>query len=149
MTQFLKILVPVDFSDHSNTAQETAVEIAKTVGAKIWLLHCYRLHPGGVSPYGIAAPASYQDDVREAVMHRLRESQEKVEAEGVLAEATVLSEFPPQGIAEMAQGIGADLIVMGTRGLTGIQHVMLGSVAERTVRLAPCPVLTVKAEEAN
>ena len=82
-------------------------------------------------------------------MHRLRESQEKVEAEGVLAEASVLSAFPPQAIAEMAQGIGADLIVMGTRGLTGIRHVMLGSVAERTVRLAPCPVLTVKAEEAN
>jgi nucleotide-binding universal stress UspA family protein len=150
MTQFLKILVPVDFSDHSNAAQETAVEIAKTVGAKIWILHCYQLHPGGVSPYGIAAPASYQDDVREAVMHRLRESQEKIEAEGVPAEASVLSEFPPpQAIVEMAQGIGADLIVMGTRGLTGIQHVMLGSVAERTVRLAPCPVLTVKAEEAN
>ena len=49
----------------------------------------------------------------------------------------------------MAKGIGADLIVMGTRGLTGIKHAMLGSVAERTVRLAPCPVLTVKAEEAN
>ncbi len=49
----------------------------------------------------------------------------------------------------MAKDIGADLIVMGTRGLTGIKHVMLGSVAERTVRLAPCPVLTVKTEEAN
>jgi nucleotide-binding universal stress UspA family protein len=109
MTQFLKILVPVDFSDHSNAAQETAVEIAKTVGAKIWLLHCYQLHPGGVSPYGIAAPASYQDDVREAGMQRLRERQEKIEAAGVLAEASVSSEFPPQAIAEMAQGIGADL----------------------------------------
>ncbi len=149
MTQFTKILVPLDFSDHSTAAQETAVEIAKTFSAKIWLLHCYQLHPGGVSPYGIAAPASYQDDVREAVMHRLRESQEKIEAEGVPAEASVSSEFPPQAIVEMAKDIGADLIVMGTRGLTGIKHVMLGSVAERTVRSAPCPVLTVKAEEAN
>ncbi len=49
----------------------------------------------------------------------------------------------------MAKDIGADLIVMGTRGLTEIKHVMLGSVAERTVRSAPCPVLTVKTEEAN
>ncbi len=149
MTQFAKILVPVDFSDHSNAAQEIAVEIAKTFSAKIWLLHCYQLHPGGVSPYGIAAPASYQDDVREAVMHQLRESQEKIEAEGVPAETSVSSEFPPQAIIEMAEDIGADLIVMGTRGLTGFKHLMLGSVAERTVRLAPCPVLIVKAEESN
>ncbi len=149
MTQFLKILVPVDFSDHSTAAQETAVEIAKTVGAKIWLLHCYQLHPGGVSPYGIAAPASDHDDVRDVVMHQLRESQEKVEAESAPAETSVSSEFPPQAIVEMAKNIDTDLIVMGMRGLTGIKHVMPGSVAERTVRLAPCPVLTVKAEEAN
>jgi nucleotide-binding universal stress UspA family protein len=149
MAQFTKILVPVDFSDHSAAAQQTAVEIAKTFGAKIWLLHCYQLHPGGVSPYGIAAPASYHDDVRDVVTRQLRECQEKVEAAGVPAEASVSSEFAPQGIVEMAEDIGADLIVMGTRGLTGIKHVMLGSVAERTVRLAPCPVLTVKAEGAD
>ena len=149
MTQFAKILVPVDFSDHSTAALETAVEIAKTFSAKIWLLHCYQLHPGGVSPYGIAAPASYHDDVRDAVTNQLRESQEKVEAEGVPVEASVSSEFTPQAIVEMAKDIGADLIVMGTRGLTGIKHVMLGSVAERTVRSAPCPVLTVKAKEAD
>jgi nucleotide-binding universal stress UspA family protein len=112
-------------------------------------LHCYQLHPGGVSPYGIAAPASYHDDVREAVTRQLRECQEKVEAEGVSVEASVSSEFAPQAIVEMAKDIGADLIVMGTRGLTGIKHVMLGSVAERTVRTAPCPVLTMKADETN
>ncbi len=149
MTQFAKILVPVDFSDHSAAAQQTAVEIAKTYDAKIWLLHCYQLHPGGVSPYGVATPASYYDDVRESVTEQLRECQEKVAAEGIAAEASVSSEFTPQAIVEMAEDIGADLIVMGTRGLTGIKHVMLGSVAERTVRLAPCPVLTVKAEGAD
>jgi len=149
MTQFARILVPVDFSDHSAAAQETAIEIAKTFGAKIWLLHCYQLHPGGVSPYGIAVPASYHDDVRDTVTQQLRECQEKVEAEGVPVEASVSSEFPPQAIAEMAKDIDADLIVMGTRGLTGIKHVMLGSVAERTVRSAACPVLTVKSEETS
>ena len=106
MTQFTKILVPLDFSDHSTAAQETAVEIAKTFSAKIWLLHCYQLHPGGVSPYGIAAPASYHDDVRDAVMRQIRECQEKVEAEGVSAEASVSSEIAPQAIVEMAKDIG-------------------------------------------
>ncbi len=50
-------------------------------------------------------------------------------------------------IRDGAQERGADLIVMGTRGLTGLKHVMLGSVAERTIRIAPCPVLTIKAEQ--
>ena len=149
MIRFKDILVPIDFSEHSGAALETATEITKRFGAKVWLLHCCPVHSGGISACGIVIPARYHRDIRNEAEHRLRQSQEKVEAEGVLAEATVLSEFPPQAIAEMAQGIGADLIVMGTRGLTGIQHVMLGSVAERTVRLAPCPVLTVKAEEAN
>ena len=51
-------------------------------------------------------------------------------------------------MVDTAERIGADLIVMGTRGLTGLKHVVLGSVAERTVRLAPCPVITVKEKKA-
>ena len=57
---------------------------------------------------------------------------------------TLSSMFPSEVIAKTVEEIGADLIVMGTRGLAGIKHVMLGSVAERTIRIAPCPVLTVK-----
>ena len=52
--------------------------------------------------------------------------------------------FPAEAIGRQAEEIGADLIVMGTRGLTGLKHVLLGSVAERTLRVAPCAVLTVK-----
>jgi nucleotide-binding universal stress UspA family protein len=66
--------------------------------------------------------------------------------QGVQTEEHLSPLFPPEGIAESAAEVGADLIVMGTRGLTGFKHVLLGSVAERTVRTAPCPVLTVKAE---
>lgn len=57
-----------------------------------------------------------------------------------------LCEPATTAIVEEAQRIGADLIVMGTRGHTGLKHVVLGSVAERVVRTAPCPVLTVKAD---
>jgi len=56
-----------------------------------------------------------------------------------------MSEAPSEAIVMTAKEIGADLIVMGTRGLSGFKHVLLGSVAERTVRLAPCPVMTVHA----
>ena len=62
-------------------------------------------------------------------------------------EQTLTPMLPSEAISSAAQELGADLIVMGTRGLTGLKHVMLGSVAERTIRIAPCPVLTVKAEQ--
>jgi universal stress protein A len=59
----------------------------------------------------------------------------------------VVSGAPATAICETAEKIGADLIVMGTHGRTGIAHVFLGSVAERTIRHAPCPVLTVRGSE--
>jgi nucleotide-binding universal stress UspA family protein len=70
---------------------------------------------------------------------------EKVASDGVTA-TSQLSEFPAaSAVLDLAERLGADLIVMGTRGRTGLKHVLLGSVAERTLRHAPCSVLTVKA----
>jgi len=149
MTRFEKILVPIDFSDHSTAALDVAAEFAKTFGATIRLLHCYRLDPTAVSPYGVAASANYDSRVREAAERRLEEIEEKLEAEGIETETSLSSAFPSEVIAKMAQDVGADLIVMGTRGIAGLKHVMLGSVAERTVRLASCPVLTVRAPDLN
>jgi len=146
MKEIKHILVPIDFSDHSGAALETATEIAKRFGAKVWLLHCYPIYAGGVTPYSIVTPARYYRDIRSEAERRLRQSQEKIEAEGVEAESSVSPTDPQEAIARMATERGVDLIVMGTRGLTGFRHAMLGSVAERTVRSAPCPVLTVKAE---
>ena len=71
----------------------------------------------------------------------------KAMLEGIEVGVSLSSRFPSLEISETAAEIGADLIVMGTRGLSGIKHVLLGSVAERTLRLAPCPVLTLKASD--
>jgi universal stress protein A len=147
MMRFHDILVPTDFSDHSGAALETATEIAKRFGAKIWLFHCCPVYSGGISPHNIVSPARYYSDIRHEAEHRLKQSQEKIEAEGIEAETVLSLADPQEAIARKAKADGVDLIVMGTRGLTGFKHAMLGSVAERTVRLAPCPVLTVKAEE--
>jgi nucleotide-binding universal stress UspA family protein len=149
MTHFETILVPTDFSDHSNAALDMAVEFAKSFGAKIHLLHCYPLDPTDISPYGDAASASPDSRIRDSAERRLKESEEKLQVERIASEISLTSEFPSEAIAKMAQEIGADLIVMGTRGIAGLKHVMLGSVAERTVRLARCPVLTVRAPEPN
>lgn len=149
MSRIEKILVPVDFSEHSAKALEMAIDLAKALGASIQLLHCYQIQPAGVSPYGIVLPESFDRDLREAAGRQLGEWRDKVVAQGVEAEATLSSMFPSLAISETASEVGSDLIVMGTRGLSGIKHVLLGSVAERTLRVAPCPVLTVKAGEAS
>ena len=145
MRRIEKILVPVDFSEHSARALEMAIDLAKAFGAEIHLLHCYQVQPLSISPYGIALPEGFDRDVRQAAESRTDEWRAKVTLEGIEVEVSLSSRFPSLEISETASGVGADLIVMGTRGLSGIRHVLLGSVAERTLRLAPCPVLTVKA----
>jgi nucleotide-binding universal stress UspA family protein len=145
MAGFRKILVPVDFSAHSSRALQTGIELAKAFGAKLHLLHCYQINVGAISPYGLVIPESFDRDIREAATQQLAKWCEKVTAQKIEVESEVSPLFPSEAIAGTAERIGADLIVMGTRGLSGFKHVMLGSVAERTVRIAPCPVLTLKA----
>jgi nucleotide-binding universal stress UspA family protein len=145
MATFQNILVPTDFSDHSKAALESAIQIAKSLGSKIHVLHCYQIQVGGISPYGIALPSNYFDEIRKEASRQLNEWTDQVASDGIEVESSLSSEFPSQAIALAAEKFGSDLIVMGTRGLTGIKHVMLGSVAERTLRVAPCPVMTVKA----
>ncbi len=145
MAHFKEILIPVDFSDHSTAALESAIELARAFDSKLHLLHCYQIQPGGITPYGIAIPSSYSTEIRDAASQQLAAWQEKRIPAGVSVDVSIVSEVPSKAIVGTAKKVGADLIVMGTRGLSGFKHVMLGSVAERTVRLAPCPVMTVHA----
>jgi nucleotide-binding universal stress UspA family protein len=92
-------------------------------------------------------PEGFDRDIREAADRELASWCDKVAADRIPVERTITPLFPSEAIAQTAEEIGANLIVMGTRGLGGIKHVMLGSVAERTLRSAPCPVLTVKASD--
>jgi nucleotide-binding universal stress UspA family protein len=149
MARFERILVPTDFSEHSKAAFEAAVAIARAFGSRIRLLHCYQIQPGGISPYGIAVPSRYFNEIYEAASKQLADWQAENAPEDVPVDGLTASEAPAEAILAAAKEIDADLIVMGTRGLSGFKHVMLGSVAERTVRLAPCPVMTVHAPDAQ
>ncbi len=146
MTRFEKILVPVDVSDHSREALDVAIGLAEAFGGEIHLLHCYQINVGGMSPYGLAIPENFDREVRAAAEALLEEWAEKARAAGARVHTDVSPLFPGTAISERAREIHADLIVMGTRGLTGLKHLLLGSVAERTLQTAPCPVLTLKAE---
>ncbi|UCE85850.1 MAG: universal stress protein [Deltaproteobacteria bacterium] len=145
MSRIEKILVPVDFSASSAYALEYAIDLAKGMGARIHLLHAYSLPTQIVGPYEVAPiPNDFFEQVRQSASKHLAQSREKVRAAGIECEASLTDGAPADAIAETAQEVGADLIVMGTRGHTGLKHVLLGSVAERTVRIAPCPVLTTR-----
>jgi nucleotide-binding universal stress UspA family protein len=141
-----KILVPTDFSPHAQRALEWAAFLASAHGSEIVLLHV-------VPP----ASAMWAPDIE--LEHRIEEqlaelwtrTEEKLKAEASAIRERVKSVAPLviQGqpfleICEVAKGHGVHLIVMGTHGRTGLQHVWLGSVAERVVRHAPCPVMTVR-----
>jgi nucleotide-binding universal stress UspA family protein len=99
---FQRILVPIDFSEHSEQALEMARELAKAFNAKLLLLHCYQVNPGAVSPYGIVLPENFDREVREAAARRLDEWREKASADGVDVEAHLSSTFPSMGIVDAA-----------------------------------------------
>ena len=147
MIEIKTILVPIDFSEHSKKARETAVGLAKTLGASIHLTHVLHYPAQVAAPGTVAIPQDLWTQIRDAAGRKLDKASQTVSAEGVTVETHLTEGANAQAIVEVARKIGADLIVMGTRGLSGLKHVMLGSVAERTVRLAPCPVMTVKADD--
>jgi nucleotide-binding universal stress UspA family protein len=138
------ILVPTDFSVHSERAVEAAVFLAKEFRAQIHLLHSYSLPVAPVMAYDFGIPQDVWESVRVAATERLAKLRDQVAAEGLEVSAHATRAFPSEAIVEAAKKLQIDLIVMGTRGMTGLKHVLLGSVAERTLRTAPCPVLAVK-----
>lgn len=149
MTRFRSILVPTDFSEHAEAALDRAIALARASQGVVHLLHAYEIPLGTIPPYGVAIPESVLAGVRDAAARRLEKAGARAESAGVRCERHLLQSSPSIAIGESARTLGADLIVMGTRGNTGLKHVLLGSVAERTVRTAACPVLTLKADSAG
>jgi nucleotide-binding universal stress UspA family protein len=140
-----KILVPTDFSEHAQQALETAVSLAKPFGAAIHLLHVVQLPVVPTLPEAApVVPVTFWQELREHAVRNLEKQKARLTAAGVRCEIEVIEDVPGFAISAAAERAGADLIAMGSRGLTGLKHALLGSVAERTVRTAPCPVLTVK-----
>ncbi len=143
---FTKILVPTDFSEHADQAIAAAEVLARPLRAEIHLLHVLHLPVPAVAPEMAVVPVGFWQDLRAHAQRKLDESRSTIEKQGVRCSAEIVEDIPGFAIAAAAKRMNADLIVMGSRGLTGLKHALLGSVAERTVRSAPCPVLTVKHE---
>lgn len=144
MPEIRKILLPTDFSPRAETAKAYAIKLAATFGADLHLLHVLQ-DPIAVVPesgLAVAPPAVNMPDLTRAAEEALAGI--TIPAPARIAASVVRSGLPAEEIVRYAGEAGIDLIVQGTHGRTGLAHVLLGSVAEKVVRKAPCAVLTVR-----
>jgi nucleotide-binding universal stress UspA family protein len=138
------IVVGTDFSAQAERAVAVAAEWARAFGAQLHLVHAIPFVPPLFAPYDVTVPGTLIDESYVAAGKKLAAIAEQLA--GVDAHVSVLSAAPQDALDTIAKRVHADLIVTGSRDLRGVKHALLGSVAERTLRLAPCAVLTVKAQ---
>jgi len=146
---FNRILVPTDFSPPSEAALQYAKVIARRFGSSVHLFHVLEERPAGVAGSEIVVmerPTARHGRIMDA-KHRLMHRLTRTEREELRATYEVVFGMPADTITNFAADNGFDLIVMGTHGRTGLGHLFMGSVAERVVRTAPCPVLAVRNPE--
>lgn len=149
MIDLRRILVPTDFSKFSQVALTYAAALAEKFGAEIHLLHVVQdmalFIPDAVAvaPPVVPPVEEFAAAAREALDRLVRENH----LEAIPLRREVIEGTPFYEIIRYAREADIDLIVMGTHGHAGLIHVLLGSVTEKVVRKAPCPVLTVRHPE--
>jgi nucleotide-binding universal stress UspA family protein len=137
-----RILVPCDFSDTCMRALDSAVDLAKRYQAELLLLHV--IAPEPVIPAYPSAPEPTLADQEAAARRTLELAAATARKLGVLSvETRVVLGTPPAEILAAIRSDAIDLVVMGTHGRTGLDLLLVGSVANKVVRKSPCPVLTV------
>jgi universal stress protein E len=145
-----RILVGTDFSPTAKVAVDWAIELARQQGARVEIIHAVTVPPSVpeyVSPGALAPGPFFDEEVRRAAQTRLDEEAASLRAKGIEVETWLSLGTPSMVISDRAAETSALAIVIGTRGLTGLRHVLLGSTAERLVQKAPCPVLVVHPED--
>jgi nucleotide-binding universal stress UspA family protein len=139
-----RFLVPIDFSEYANQALEYAINLAEKLDAHLTLLHVIHSAPLGGVDMGVTLPYTYLQDLEAEITQSMDACLARVTAAGLEGDIVVVHGTPFHEIVETAKTQKVELIVMGTHGRTGLQHVLLGSVAEKVLRLASCPVLVVR-----
>lgn len=139
---FTRVLVGTDFSDHAARAVERAVDLALRYGASLQVAHVWEV-PLVVGGTLTASDYDRISIVEHAARAQLDQAVAALDGSGVAVTALLRSGAPWDRLVTLAGETDADLVVVGTQGRTGLRRVLLGSVAERVVRLSPVPVLTV------
>ena len=141
--RLLHILVPFDFSEGAKLALQHATAYARQFKARLTLLHVVHLPFHGIG-FGPGEGAGMEGRLMAEMSKHLSALAEGLKRQGVPATAVVRLGYPGWDVVELARLELIDLIIMGTHGRTGLKGALIGSVAERVVRHAPCPVLVVR-----
>jgi len=143
--QFTNILVPIDFSDCSNSSIKYAKEIAKLYNSKLQLLHVIEdTIPPAYSLVGKASLYDLVPDLENKTKEHLETVFNETNETKVQHDNYIVNGHAAKDILKFAATHNTNLIVIATHGLTGIEHLLIGSVTEKVVRMAPCPVFTTK-----
>lgn len=139
MAAFKHIVVPTDFGELAEHAIDVAVELASKYGATLTLVHVYSIP----TPAYAEAFSWPMEELEKAAREALDRELARTKARHADTDAALEVGVAYDRIVEVVKGRGADLVVMGTHGRRGLPRFVLGSVAEKVVRLCPVPVLTV------
>jgi len=138
------ILAPIDFSDYSKNALKYATQFAKEFNAKLYLIYVVEpmIYPADFSMGQIAIPST-DVDLHARAEEELNNLAKTIDS-SLKVETTIRTGKPFVEIIEEAKEKDIDLIIIASHGHTGVEHLLFGSTAEKVVRKAPCPVLTLR-----
>jgi nucleotide-binding universal stress UspA family protein len=147
MNTFKHMLVPIDFSPSSSAATELAIEMASEFNSELTLLHVWELP---IYPYTelMMSSAAITESVEKAATECLESKLKEIRARLPRANSLLKMGVPWEQIVDTIKEADVDLVIMGTHGRRGFRRALLGSVAEKIVRLSPAPVLTVHGPDA-
>jgi nucleotide-binding universal stress UspA family protein len=151
MKRFRRILHASDFSPASRPAFTQAIDLAKRDGARLTIVHVMPPPVAAAITDGYVSPKVWSDlerQVRDQAQKQVDKLVARARQAGVRATSMLLEGTPADRIVRAARRLPADLIVMGTLGRSGLAKLFLGSVAERVIAMARCPVLTVRGRAA-
>lgn len=141
------ILSPIDFSEHSQGALGDAAEIAKQFGSELLLVHAVPAIPRLTAASEIFHEAEFETELHKDATERLQKLAQDLSRQGLRVRSEVgIANEAGMEILRIAEQNHADLIVIATHGMTGWHRMVFGSVAEKVVRLATCPVLVLRVE---
>ena len=148
---FQRILLATDFSDHARTAYRWAVELARASGGTLVLVHVLEEDLVAAAPVlsGYLHPevldlGRYREEFRRGAETALAAAADELRSQGVEVESHLIEDRrPSQALVRAARELNCNVVVISTHGRGGLAHLLIGSTAERVVRSAHCPVLTV------